>query len=298
VVMKKTLLVLGLLALVALTAFSQEIVIDYLEGIVERSVGSSWRELDIGDSLPAEATVRLSDHGFLELVQGKLHVSISQDGVYRLSDVIGKSRQVAGWDLKNVVSGKIRTALAGSGSSDEAVMGVRGAAAGAPADIQWVEAGETEETLAKGRALLEGGQYAEALKLFEDGRQNAFAEEEQVFLYYIALTYAQSGKAGRALASLRGVDPDPRTDVFTDLVLLQGRLLVEGLAFQDALALFNKQLVQYPSGTFAQAMLIMSAYCYRGLADSPKAKEILTRARDLDPKSELGKEAATLMQGL
>jgi hypothetical protein len=298
IVMKKTLFALGLLALVSATAFCQEIVVDYLEGVAERAVGSSWREISIGDRLPADATIRLSDRGYLELVQGKLRVSISQDGVYKLSDVIGKSRQVAGWDLKKVVSGKIKTALAGSGTTGEAVMGVRGDKKSAPADIQWVEAGESDETLAQGRALLEGGQYAEALKVFEEGRRNAPADEEQVFLYYIALSYAQSGKAGPALGTLRGVDPDPRTDVFTDLVLLEGRLLVESLAFQDALRLFNKQLVQYPSGNFAQAMLIMSAYCYRGLGDPPKAKETLTRARDLDPESELGKEAGTLMQEL
>jgi len=81
--MKKTLLVLGLLALVSVAAFCQDVFVDYLEGVLERSVGSAWRPLDIGDRLPAEATIRLSGRGFVELVQGKVRVSISQDAVYR-----------------------------------------------------------------------------------------------------------------------------------------------------------------------------------------------------------------------
>lgn len=289
---------LGLLALVGLSVFSQDVVVEYLEGVLERGVGNSWKALDIGDKLPPEATIRLSGHGLIELAQGKLRITISQDGVYRLSDAFAKSKQVAGWDLKNVAGNKIRTAMAGSRTSDEAVMGVRGAAAGQPAEVTWVEAGETAEIVGKGKKLLEAGQYAEALKVFEKGYENAFAEEEQVFLYYIALTHAQSGKGGRALATLRGVDPDPRTSVFSDLVLLEGQLLVDSLAFQDALALFGKQVAQQQSGAFAQAMWIMSAYCYRGLGDTAKARETLTRARDLDPKSPLGQEASTMLQGL
>lgn len=289
---------LGLLALVGLSAFAQDVVVEYLEGVLERSVGASWKALDIGDKLPPEATIRLSGHGLIELAQGKLRITISQDGVYRLSDAFAKSKQVAGWDLKNVVASKVKTAVAGSGRGEVAVMGTRGAAAGQPAEVTWVEAGETAEIVAKGRQFLEAGQYAEALKVFEKGYENAFAEEEQVFLYYIALTHVQSGKGGRALATLRGVDPDPRTSVFSDLVLLEGQLLVDSLAFQDALTLFNRQLAQQQTGAFAQAMWIMSAYCYRGLGDAAKVRETLTRARDLDPKSPLGQEAASMLQGL
>ena len=296
--MKTTLLALVLLAATSIAAVSQVAQVDYLEGVAHIEVGGSWSELAIGDRLPPEATIRLSEQGFLELVQGALRVSITQDGLYKLSDVIGKSRQVAAWDLKNSVSGKLKGAVAGPRIGGDTAMGVRGSAAGSAGDIQWLEADETEEIVSRGRELLGRGRYAEALEVFEEGYQNAGAQDREVFLYYIALGHSEQGRTGRALAALRGVQPDPGSQVFADLVLLQGRLLVESLAFQDALELFDRQLARQPSAPLAQAMLIMSAYCHRGLGDAPKVRQTLTRARDLDWGSELGREADNLLRGL
>ena len=81
-------------------------------------------------------------------------------------------------------------------------------------------------------------------------------------------------------------------------MLLKGQLLLESLAFADALALFESQLALNPDGGFAQALLILSSYSCQGLGRSQGAREALQKAVNLDSSSELGREAARLLTQL
>jgi hypothetical protein len=288
--------ILGLFLLAALGAAAQELQVAYTEGLVELAAGGGWRELNPGDRIAASARIRVSPDAFVELAQGSTRFSVSQPGVYLVADLVAASKKVASWKLSQVVGGKIKGAMAGGPKGDgTAAMGVRGAAAGAPATVEWVETSGSEEALSAGRALLEAGRFDEALKVFQDGLKEANDGEKAIFSYYIATTHSQQRRTALALRALEDTSLEPGEPLYVDLVLLKGQLLLESLAFTDALTLFDSQLARNPEGGFAQALLILSAYSYQGLGKSQGAREALEQAVRLDSASELGREAARLL---
>jgi tetratricopeptide (TPR) repeat protein len=295
--MKK--LILGILLLAAVGAAAQELRVEYTEGLVELAAGGGWKELAPGDRLTTNARIRLAEDGFVELAQGATHLSVSQAGTYLVGDLLASSKKVASWGIGQVVSGKLKGAVAGGPKGDSiAGMGARGAAAGAPASVEWVEASGSEEALAEGRSLIEAGRYDAALKVLQDALKEAYAGEEGVFYYYIASTYSRQQKTALALRALERAKLEPQEPMYTDLVLLKGQLLLESLAFSDALTLFDSQLRVSPEGGFAQALLILSSYSHRGLGNGEAAREALQKAVRLDASSELGREAAGMLSQL
>ena len=296
--MKRFLVGLIFLTAVSLIAFSEELVVQYIEGFVERSTNSRWEEVYIGDELPLNTTIRVSENGFAEFSLGDLKISVNEDGIYLLSDLVGTSKQVSSWGLGNLVSTKIKTALTSSGSGQTAVMGVRGAAAGGETDIEWIEAGGSAELLQEGMALLETARYNEALDIFNEGLSISFGEEEQLFLYQVGYTQSLKGHSALALNTLERVEVDPQSSYYSDLILLRGRMLIESLSFNEALEFFKSHTNRYPDGDLTQAVLLLSSYCYRGLEDTFQALQVLQSAYELNPDSALGKEAQRLMEEL
>jgi len=290
----------GLIALTVLSfaAFSEDLVVQYLEGFVERSTNSRWEEVYIGDELPLDSTIRVSENGFAEFSLGDLKISVKEDGIYLLNDLVGSSKQVNSWGLGNLVTTKIKTALTSSSSGQTAVMGVRGAAAGGETDIEWIEAGGSAELLKEGMALLEKARYNEALDNFNEGLAISFGEEEQLFLYYVGYTQSLKGHSALALNTLERVEVDPQSSYYSDLILLRGRMLIESLSFNEALEFFKSHTNRYPEGDLTQAVLLLSSYCYRGLEDTFQALQVLQSAYEWNPDSALGKEAQRLMEEL
>ena len=292
-------LILGVLLLAAIGASAQELRVEYTEGGVQLAAGSGWKELNPGDKLPPTARIRLAEDGFVELAQGATRLSVSQSGTYLVGDLLASSRKVASWQLGQVVGSKLKGAVAGSRKGDgTAAMGARGAAAGAPASVEWVEASGSEEALAECRSLMEAGRYEEALKVLQAALKEAYTGEEGAFYYYIASVYARQQRTSLALRALDRARLEPHEAMYTDLVLLKGQLLLESLAFGDALELFDSQLRLNPEGGFAQALLILSSYSHQGMGKSDAAREALQRAVRLDASSELGREAAGLLSRL
>ncbi len=290
--------ILGLFLLAALGAAAQDLQVAYTEGLVELAAGGAWKELNPGDRLPANARIRLSKDSFAELSQGATRLSVSQPGIYQVADLVAASKKVASWQLGKVVSGKLKGAVAGGQKGDgTAAMGARGAAAGASATVEWVESTGSQEALDEGRSLLAAERFDEALKVFQDALK-AYPGEEPIFYYYVASTYSRQQRTALALRTLEQAPIEPQEPMYSDLVLLKGQLLLESLAFTDALALFDGQLALNPQGAFAQALLILSAYSYQGLGRSQGAREALQKAVNLDSSSELGREAASLLKQL
>ncbi len=288
---------LGFFLLAALGVAAQDLQVAYTEGLVELSAGGTWKELNPGDRLPVNARIRLSKDGFAELSQGATRLSVSQPGIYLVADLLAASKKVASWQLGKVVSGKLKSAVAGGQKGDSTAVGGVRAKQAAPAAVEWVESTGSQEALDEGRSLLAENRLDEALKVFRDALQ-AYPGEEPIFYYYIAATYSRQQRASLALRTLEQARIDPQESMYSDLVLLKGQLLLESLAFTDALALFDSQLALKPQAPFAQALLILSAYSYQGLGRTEGARDALQKAVGLDSSSELGKEAAGLLKQL
>ena len=290
--------ILGVFLLAALGVAAQDLQVAYTEGLLELAAGGAWKEIYPGDRLPANARIRLSKDSFAELSQGAARLSVSQSGVYLVADLVAASKKVSSWQLGKVVSGKLKGAVTGGPKGEStAAMGARGAAVGAPATVEWVESTGSQEALDEGRSLLAEERFDEALKVFQDALK-AYPGEEAIFNYYIATTYSRQQRTALALRTLEAARIEPQESIYYDFVLLKGQLLLESLAFTDALALFDSQLAQNPGGGFAQALLILSAYSYQGLGKNQGAREALQKAVNLDSSSELGREAASLLTQL
>ncbi|HUJ75706.1 MAG TPA: hypothetical protein VL359_12635, partial [bacterium] len=69
-----------LVLLVAGSAAAQNVSVSYLEGDARVGGGAAWRELSIGDRLPAEAVLRVGESSYVELATAGVAILLSQPG--------------------------------------------------------------------------------------------------------------------------------------------------------------------------------------------------------------------------
>ena len=175
-------------------------------------------------------------------------------------------------------------------------MGVRGEAK--PQDeLTWVEEGG--EFMEKGKQLLLDGLFEEAIGVFKDGADWALTEEERSeYLFYTAYAHSLKGDNALALIILEDMQLDSNAAIFTDYVLLKGKLLIENLAFADALDLFSEYLKHPDMGETTQVVYFLSAVCQQGLDNKTQAQKFLQDAVKIDASSEYGKAAQRMMGSL
>ncbi len=292
----KILLIAFLLLSTQIVVTAEELLVEFLDGILEVRVGSDWIEADVGDMILADALLRLSEDGFAELSLNSTSIIMSKGGTYKAKDLLNSSRELASWNMASLVNSKLKGLSSGQERTDLSAMGVRGAAQ-EENDIKWVD--EAEEYLTKGKESLEKGLYDEAIELFFEGADYAIGEEEQQeYLFYAALGYSSKGDDARALKTLRDIEPNEKAGFFADFVLLKGKLLMENLSFEEARALFERYLENAYKGETAQIVYLLSALCHKSMNDREGALKNLQEAYSIDSGSEYGKTAKQLMESL
>jgi hypothetical protein len=283
--------VAALCLLVVAAAFpltAQEFQLEYLEGTLEMQDGGTWVELFIGDSVPQGSVIRLGDNGFAQLSAGGVTVNLGEDGSYDTDALLRSGQKVAGWNLGSLVNSKLSKLISPASSGETAAMGVRGADQ-QPNDLIWMDGSEDLET---GKNLLAEGRLDEAIGLLEDGAElAATSREAQEFLFYTAYAHALKGESALALITLEDMEPGSDAPFFTDYVLLKGKLLIDSLAFDDALALFAQYLQHPDMGETTQVVHYLSAVCYQGLDRLLLARQSLDAAYRIEPDSEYGRAA-------
>ncbi len=294
--MKRMGILVGVALLAAALAGAQPLSVEYVDGLLEMRSGNAWQEVYIGDSVPEQAVLRLSEDGIAELSAGSVTITLDRDGTYSVADLLRSGKQVAGWNLGGIVNSKLNKLVAPSQEGQTAVMGVRGAAQGEQ-QLEWVDEGE--QYLKRGKDLLGKGEYLAATDVLLEGAELAFSKEErQEYLFYAAYSQNQAGNNGRALALLEQVDGRPGMPFFGDYVLLKGRLMIEGLDFEGALALFDQYLRQPGSDETQQVVRFMKALCQQQLGRTSDARQTLEGAWRLDPGSEYGKAAKQMLDSM
>jgi tetratricopeptide (TPR) repeat protein len=175
-------------------------------------------------------------------------------------------------------------------------MGVRGAAAD-QGELTWIEEGG--EFMEKGKQLLKEGLFAEAIPVFKDGADWALTEDERSeYMFYTAYAHSLKGDSAVALIMLEDMHPGQDASIFTDYVLLKGKLLIENLAFEDALDLFSEYLKHPDMGETTQVVYFLSAVCHQGLDNRARAQKYLQDAVKIDASSEYGRAAQRMMGNL
>lgn len=294
-------LIIILSLLTAITAVAQTITVEYMEGMVEVARKGGWELVNFGDTLALTDKVKVATNSQLELTYGNMRINITRAGTYPLQDLANSQKQVNSWQLGSLIDWKIKQ-LAGTeeGSMRSTTMGVRGANQSGDKNIEWMymdDEGEGKaDVLGQGEQLLQDAKYKEAILLFEELVKKGVSEEEESYLYYY-LAYALASNA-QPIPALKYIDKlTVKADhpLFTAVLLLKGRLLIDTLAFKDALDTFNVYLNTGATDDTAQSFLLLSSYCYKGLNNTSEQKKSLTKAEKLNPESAFGKEARRLL---
>jgi TolA-binding protein len=283
---RRIILAIAFLLATAGVLFSQAISVNYLDGVVEVKTAKGWNMLGIGDAVAADATVRITQSGSLELLKGKTRITLLKDGTYEIAKLmaatdksgVGNTGTVIAQKLQSLTTEKPKTATVG---------GVRGAAQGT-GDVTWVEEGE--ESRAKVQALLEQKKYPEAVKVLQQAIDESTVDaDEQEFTYLMGVAYYGQGQTAKAYRTLLKVTPPGDAAWYARFVILKAQVLVDTQSYQDALAVLQPFITTYPTGEATQVAYLLTSYCQKGLGDATAARTALDAGYKIDPATDTAK---------
>ena len=282
---RTTLFVVLLAGAVASAASAQAFTISYLDGLVELQTAKGWTAVAVGDKVAADATVRLSQDGSLELVRDRTRVTLLKPGVYSVAGVSTAGKNGPG-GIGALVAQKLQTLVAEKPKST-AAGGVRAEQQGVP-DISWVD--ENDEVRLKAQNLLDERRYAEATNYLEGAIKDAGPDGDTAELScMLGAAYYGRGQLARSFRALLQVSPSPDAPWFGRYVLLRAQILVDTQNYADALNLLTPFVAAYPTGEAAQVAWLLSGLCQKGLGNIAAAKSALDSGFQLDPGTDTAK---------
>ncbi|HVO39986.1 MAG TPA: hypothetical protein VMV03_13230 [Spirochaetia bacterium] len=115
--------------LVAAAAYAQDISVAYVEGQVLVSRGAGWADASVGESLAADARLRLGAEGYLELQTASRsapRIILSKAGTYSVASLLSTRRTMDAARVGPSLSGTFVKLVRGTTLKQSAVMGVLG----------------------------------------------------------------------------------------------------------------------------------------------------------------------------
>jgi tetratricopeptide (TPR) repeat protein len=282
--------------MIGAVASAQELRVIYLDGRLEVLRQGRWQEAGSGETIPSGATLRLGQHSVAELISGEARITLSQPGTYSTTELLRAYRESSRWGVARLMAEKLRFLFGRQGTQPMTAMALRGEEMVEEQGIGWMD--EEQEALDRARQLLADGHYEQAVAELERALKMAGPEAKPQFLYLIGFGWSMAGKNGPALKALEQAQPPASAPYFADYVLLKSRLLAEGEGYRQALELLDTLLGLSPVLDVAQPAWFLSAYCAQQLGDSLSARERLRKAQALDPGSDIGRQAAGMLEGL
>jgi TolA-binding protein len=282
---RTTILVLILGLAVAVGAFAQAFTVDYLDGVVELQTAKGWNAVSIGDQVPADATVRISQQGSLELIRAKTKITLLKDGVFAISG-LAKASATAGAGVGGSIAQKLQTLVTDKPKAS-AAGGVRGAAQDT-ASVTWVD--ESDETRAQAQTLLDNKKYTEAASMLSDSIKSASSDAEAAELtYLLGVAYYGAGQTAKAYRALGQVTADPGAAWYARYVILKAQVLVDSQSYSDALSVLTPFISTYPTGEATQVAWLLSGISQKGLGNAAAAKAAFDSGYQMDPASDTAK---------
>ncbi len=305
--MSRLVLLLSAVLCIAAAASAQDLRIEYLEGLLEVQSGGGWRPARAGETVAAGSSVRLSAGGLAELSAGELRVILHQPGTYAVGALLQSSRQSLAWGLGRLLKTKIRALFsAPAGGSESSGARAREALDG-PGELQLMEDEEEEARQAVWRAeaaaaaqiegLLARGRAGEAAAEADRAGAKASPAGRPYFQFLLASARCLEGRYAEALRALPAEVPE-QAPYYGEYALLKARLLLEGQAYREALALFDRLLAGSPEPGAAQQAWFLSAFCSLQLGDRAQTRRRLQKARELNQGSEIGAKAKEMLDSL
>ncbi|HTZ51224.1 MAG TPA: hypothetical protein VMF68_06180 [Spirochaetia bacterium] len=284
--MRRTLLLVAVFAAVVVVGVSaQAFTVSYLDGTVEMQSAKGWSAVSIGDRIPADATVRISDTGSLELVRTGAKITILKDGVFALAGLAAGAASGAS-GVAGSIAQKLQTLVTEKPKSS-AAGGVRGAEQGT-GNVTWVD--ENDETRAQAQALLDKKDWKGASSVLQDAIKNAGSDTDvSEFGYMLAVAYDGAGQTAKAYRALAKVNADPSAAWYARYVILKAKVLVDSQSFADALGVLTPFISAYPTGEATQVAYLLSGISQKGLGNKTAARSAFDTGYQLDASTDTAK---------
>jgi hypothetical protein len=221
------------LVLCAAAAGAFPVSASWVEGQVDRRVGSAWKAVSMGDKLDSTDSVRLGPKAMAEFTDGQRRVALSAAGSYAL-DSLFKAGSAQATKRAGAISKLGMMIDPKAAVSAGTVAGVRGAAQ-TPTGTAWVTEEEgapayVEEALAFARE----SRFADAAKLFADAAAESEGEQKAGYTYSRAWSLSAGGAVLEALKILRELSPSTTGKWTGPRALLLARLDIDTGAVAEA----------------------------------------------------------------
>jgi len=279
-------LLVALFAAVVTAGISaQAFTVSYLDGTVELQTAKGWTAVSIGDKIPADATVRISDTGSLELTRARTKITLLKDGTFSVASLAAGASS-GSTSVGSSIAQKLQTLVTEKPKSSTAG-GVRGAQQGS-GDVTWVD--ENDETRAHVQALLDKKSWQDAVTLLQDSIKNASTDADVAeFSYLLGVAYYGAGQNAKAYRTLAKVAADPGTAWYARYVILKAQVLVDTQNYADALSVLSPFISDYPTGEATQVAYLLSGISQKGLGNKAAAKSAFDAGYQLDNSSDTAK---------
>ncbi|TVQ96243.1 MAG: hypothetical protein EA403_16565 [Spirochaetaceae bacterium] len=287
------------LLMAALPLSAMDFIVRYSEGTVELQRQTAWAPLLMGDLVPGDAVMRLSQGAYAELGDGRTVLRLAQPGVFRMSDLLGGRRAVASPTVTSMIQGRVERLAEQPRTLVPVVGGTRAVEAPRQGDIEWVGGESVEELIAEGRDALVAGDLDSAFDLFDEAMLYATADEEAEVAFYLGYTLALSGEPRGALHWLQMHTPNPDAGWFHEHTLALAQVQLDLSMTSDTVALLSR----YASSSQADRDTLPSVHLLLGVAhrmggDASAARRELERVRSLAPGTDLASVAAGMLAEL
>jgi tetratricopeptide (TPR) repeat protein len=291
---RRTLLLLGFGLVLSVGAFAQAFTVSYLDGTTEIQTAKGWKVLSIGDQVPADATVRLSQESSLELQRGKVKITLLKNGTYALP-TLAKAADATTAGVGGAIAQKL-SGLVTEKPKTSAAGGVRGADQSG-GSVTWVD--ESDEARTQIQSLLDSKKYADAVQVLDSAIADASTDADQAeFTYLLGVAYYGNGQTAKAYRALQKVDASADVEWYARFIILKAQVLVDSASFQDALDVLTPFITSYPTGEATQVAWLLTGISQKGLQDTPSARKAFDTGYKLDPATDTAKLIDQQRKGL
>jgi hypothetical protein len=290
-----TILVLSFMSIVVVAQDAQVV---YMEGEADLFRSGRWVSVDIGDTLPGDARLRLTDGAYVEVLQGSTMYRFDQSGEVRLE--APPAGHAVGTDVSSILSRTVRrlTVREASPGVNIASGGVRASEAATQPEIEWAGDESPEELIQMGLADLSAGDVQSASYSFDDAYAFATGETVDRAGFYLAYSLYLLGDTAEAQSVLSETDPPVSSDYFRDYALLVGELFAASDPPRAAsvlrTALRTHADLEQRDPMTAQALLFLLGTAEQE-SDPERSASNLRRAIRLAPGTALATQARAML---
>ncbi|MCF7928277.1 MAG: hypothetical protein K9L68_04845 [Spirochaetales bacterium] len=231
--MKRIRILLSVLLFFLIAGFlsAQNFELVYLDGRADIRKNGEWLPLRTGDSAPPGSTIKLSGNTIAEFAGPQETRLFSKPGNYNLSSSSNRPAEKKSSSVASIFNRLIKDEAEGNRSSTT-VMGVRGSEAVEQESFDWVD----EDTANFERAVeaYTAEKYEQTIEILENDVDPLLLNDSSAYWYYLAASYDAAGSRGKALKVLRDNKVENFSSVYSDYLLLNGRLSLESYNYANA----------------------------------------------------------------